>query len=45
MINSVPFRRVFVKGIRCYWAEFAKIDPDKGEINIVVNFKDVDEET
>ena len=44
LIYSVPFRRVFENGIRYYRVEFAKLELEDGEINIVTGFKDVDEE-
>ncbi|MDO4798412.1 MAG: response regulator [Coriobacteriales bacterium] len=44
LMYSVPFRRVFEDGIRYYRVEFAKLDLGTGNINVVVGFKDVDEE-
>lgn len=41
-IYSVPFRRVFEDGIRYYRVEFARLNLNNGEINMVVGFKDVD---
>ena len=43
-IYSVHFRRVFEDGVHNYRVEFAKLNLDNGEINIVIGFKDVDEE-
>ena len=43
-IYSVPFRRMFEDGVRHYRVEFARMDLDDGEVNIVTGFKDVDEE-
>ena len=45
LIYSVPFRRVFMNGIRYYRLEFAKVVLESGATNIVAGFKDVDEET
>ena len=44
MVYSVLFRRVFEDRIRYYRLEFVRLDLDSGEINIVVGFRDVDEE-
>ena len=43
-IYSVPFRRVFESGVRHYRLEFGRLDLGNGESNIVVGFKDVEEE-
>ena len=43
-IYTVPFRRVFDSGIRYYRLDFARLNLGNGEIDIVVGFKDVDEE-
>ncbi|MBO4418727.1 MAG: EAL domain-containing protein [Oscillospiraceae bacterium] len=45
VIYSVPFRRMFEDGTRCYRVEFTRMNLENGEANIVVGFKDVDEET
>lgn len=44
LIYSVPFRRVFETGTRYYRVEFAKLELEARETNIVVGFKDVDDE-
>lgn len=44
VIYSVPFRRVFENGIRYYRLEFAKLNLENGETDVVAGFKDVDEE-
>ncbi len=44
LIYSVPFRRVFETGIRYYRVEFAILDMENGETEIVCGFKDVDDE-
>ncbi|MDO4807862.1 MAG: response regulator [Coriobacteriales bacterium] len=44
MIYSVPFRRVFDNGIRYYRVEFARLVLEDDLSNIVLGFKDVDEE-
>ena len=43
-IYSVPFRRVFEDGIRHYRLEFARLELENGETDIVVGFKNVDAE-
>ena len=43
-VYSVPFRRVFETGVKYYRMEFSRLYLENGEINIVVGFKDVDEE-
>ena len=43
-VYSVPFRRRFEDGIRFYRVEFARMDTGSGNINIVVGFKNVDDE-
>ena len=43
-VYSVPFRRVFEDGVRCYRVEFARMDIGNGNFNIVTGFKNVDEE-
>ena len=43
-VYSVPFRRVFEEGIRHYRVEFARMDLGNGEINVVVGFKDVEDQ-
>ncbi|MBR4473106.1 MAG: response regulator [Oscillospiraceae bacterium] len=44
LIYSVPFRRVFDSGIRYYRVEFARLALEDDLSNIVLGFKDVDEE-
>jgi len=44
VVYSVPFRRVFDSGIRYYRVEFARLALEDDLSNIVVGFKDVDEE-
>ena len=44
LIYSVPFRRVFDSGIRYYRVEFARLKLENDLSNIVLGFKDVDEE-
>ncbi|MDO4803702.1 MAG: response regulator [Lachnospiraceae bacterium] len=44
VIYSVPFRRVFESGIRYYRVEFARLVLEDDLSNIVLGFKDVDEE-
>ena len=44
LIYSVPFRRVFERGVRYYRLEFAKLDIGNGKTGIVAGFKDVDDE-
>ena len=44
LIYSVPFRRVFENGIRYYRVEFARLVLGDDLSNIVLGFKDVDEE-
>ena len=44
LIYSVPFRRVFESGIRYYRVEFARLMLEDDSSNIVLGFKDVDEE-
>ena len=44
LIYSVPFRRVFDSGIRYYRVEFARLSLEDDLFNIVLGFKDVDEE-
>ena len=44
LVYSVPFRRVFDSGIRYYRVEFAKLALEDDLSNIVLGFKDVDEE-
>ena len=44
MVYSVLFRRVFEDRIRYYRLEFVRLDLDNREINVVVGFRDVNEE-
>lgn len=44
MVYSVLFRRVFEDGTRYYRLEFVRLDLDNREINVVVGFRDVNEE-
>ena len=44
LIYSVPFRRVFESGIRYYRVEFARLELEDDLFQIVLGFKDVDEE-
>ena len=44
LMYSVPFRRVFDSGIRHYRVEFARLALEDDLFNIVLGFKDVDEE-
>ena len=44
LIYSVPFRRVFEQGIRYYRVEFARLELGDASTQIVLGFKDVDEE-
>ena len=39
---SVPFRRVFEHEVRHYRMEFARMELEDGETNIVAGFRDVD---
>ena len=43
-LYSVPFRRVFDDRIRSYRVEFARMDIGSGSFNIVIGFKNVDDE-
>ena len=44
LVYSVLFRRVFKEGPRFYRMEFTRMDLKNGETNIVVGFRDVDDE-
>ena len=44
VIYSVPFRRVFDSGVRYYRVEFARLVLEDDLSNIVLGFRDVDEE-
>ncbi|MBR3242745.1 MAG: EAL domain-containing protein [Parasporobacterium sp.] len=43
VLYSVPFRRVFEKGIRNYRLEFTRLDLPDGKTGIVAGFRDMDE--